>query len=185
MRRHHRRHEPDEMRPFRPAKQFFLVLLFWALTTGAAYLCSYVQFQDAVDTGKAKTGSFLNGTIYRLNTANYIIGAILFFLVFLALWYFLGRRPLRHIRRSTALCNVFCVLISLAGIFGVFWACLWADMMNIHLFDGVEQGYLEAGTLFGWPLFALIFVTVAVVMECKKAKKHPEEKHAGEKHAME
>jgi len=174
-RRRDRERRPEE-RPgeWSPWKLFFRVLLFWALAVGAAFLCSYVQFEDIVDTGKSAGGSsFLSGKLYRLNIANYIIGGILFVLVFTVLWYTFMRRPLRHIRRSPVQCIVACCIVTLAGVCGILYAAVMADMMHAGIFSKIEQEYLEALTLFGWPIFALIFTIAALIPAWRRAGRPP------------
>ena len=172
--RKERRRRPEEMPgDWNPWKLFFRVLVFWVLAVSAAYLCCYVQFEDITETGKAKQGGFLNGELYRLNLANYIIGALLFVLLFLVLWHFLMRRPLHHIRRSPAPCIVACCILTAAGIFGIFYATIMADMMSVGLFDGVEQEYLEALTLFGWPLLALIVTIATLIPAWRRTGRRP------------
>ena len=172
--RKERRRRPEEMPgDWNPWKLFFRVLVFWVLAVSAAYLCCYVQVEDITETGKAKQGGFLNGKLYRLNLANYIIGALLFVLLFLVLWHFLMRRPLRHIRRSSVPCIVACCIVTAAGIFGIFYATIMADMMSVGLFDGVEQEYLEALTLFGWPLLALIVTIATLIPAWRRTGRRP------------
>ncbi len=152
---------------------FFRVFMFWALASGVAFLCSYVQFEDVTETDKAKVGSFLNGTLYRFNTVNYIIGAAFFLLLFLVLWHFMMRRPLRHIRRSTAFCKLACAFLTLAGVLGILYAAVMSDMRAVGLFNGMESGWMEAATVFGWPLFALLYTIVSLVKAWRMSGKPP------------
>ena len=54
-------------------------------------------------------------------------------------------------------------MATLAGLFFVFGAAVYTDMDATGLFGGIEEEFLEALTIFGWALFALLFTLSGTV----------------------
>ncbi|MCR5467162.1 MAG: hypothetical protein K6F11_10055 [Lachnospiraceae bacterium] len=154
-----------EERPKRNSwRQFLIVTLFWALAAGLSFVCSEIQLSEIKDTGNATDGaSFLNGTLYSYDIVNYVIGAVLFFVLFSLLWFFIMRGRFFKIRRCHIMGQVGCILVTLAGLFFVFGATVYTDMNATGLFGGIEEEFLEALTIFGWALFALLFTLSGTV----------------------
>lgn len=154
-----------EERPKRNSwRQFLIVTLFWALAVGLSYVCGEIQVSEIQDTGKSTSGaSFLSGTLYSYNITNYIIGAVLFFGLFALLWFFIMRGRFPKVRRCHILGQVGCIMATLAGLFFVFGAAVYTDMDATGLFGGIEEEFLEALTIFGWALFALLFTLSGTV----------------------
>ncbi|MBO4399099.1 MAG: hypothetical protein J5795_03100 [Lachnospiraceae bacterium] len=175
MRKHPREHRehPMDMRPVRPLRFFFRVLVFWAAVACAAFFACKVQFEDMKETDTVREGGLFNGTYYDYNIVNYVIGAALFFFLFFLLWYYLMRRPIRRIAGMPTVCKVIWFVGLAAGTVGVFYATVWADLNSVHLFDGVRPKWLEPATLFGWPVIVLIFVAVKTAQAWRADRRPP------------
>ena len=110
----------EERRKNNSVRQFCIVTLFWLLAAGLSFVCSEIQVSEIRDTGESHTGSFLNGTLYSYNLINYIIGAVLFFVIFMLLWFFIMRGRFPKIRRCHIIGQVGCILITVCSPCGSF-----------------------------------------------------------------
>lgn len=153
-------------------KLCFIVFMFWVLAAGAAYIGSLIQLQDLKPTGVARVGAVFNGQYYDYEYFNYFLGAAVFLILFFLLWLLIMRGMFRPIRRSSKFVQFLCVVISLAGVVGIFVATLWTDMQHVALSDGIRQQVLEAFTLIGWSVIAFVRACVGGIMGIR------EEKHA-------
>ena len=161
----------EERRKNNSVRQFCIVTLFWLLAAGLSFVCSEIQVTEIRDTGESHTGSFLNGTLYSYNLTNYIIGAVLFFGIFMLLWFFIMRGRFPKIRRCHIIGQVGCILITVAGLFGIFAATVYTDMNATGIFSGIKEEFLEALTLIGWVLFAFLFTLAGTVGGFSREKK--------------
>ncbi|MBO4695852.1 MAG: hypothetical protein J5643_01070 [Lachnospiraceae bacterium] len=152
-------------------KLCFIVFMFWLLAVGAAFLGSLIQFQDLKPTGVVKSGSLFSGEYYDFEGLNYILGAAVFLILFGILWFLIMRGMFRPIRRSSKFVQFLCVVISLAGVVGIFFVTLWVDLQHLGLSDGIRHQVFEAFTLFGWSVVAFVRACVGGVMGIREEKR--------------
>ena len=152
----------------KPGKFIFMTFLFWILAIGAAWLGSMIQYDTIRQDGKGDGGStFLPTYHYSYELTAYIIGAVVFLVLFFLFWHLIMRGMFRPLRKQPKWCQFFCLLISIAGILGIFAVTIWVAFYNLGMTGKMREELLEAFTIFGWSVVALFRAIFGIRKDAK------------------
>ena len=155
------------------AKENFIILLksffLWLVVFGMSYVTATLQL-----IGKKKTGwdgsGFLPSTVYEVNMTMYLIGSVLFIILFFVLWHFFIFNNLEKLKEEHTGYKIFFFVLCAIGIFGIFVGMLLALIMENGLFSSLRPEWTEIGMLI-FPALALIILVADVLVHRDKITK--------------
>lgn len=178
MRKHEKRPPRERGERFantKGRKMVVIAFFFWVLVLGAAWLGSMIQYEDIQETGKSVVKTYTTGKEYTYSIMLYVFGAVVFLVLFFLFWRIFMSGMFRALRRASAFSQGIVLILCVAGICGIFIVTLFVEMNHIYLSDAMQEEWLEAFTLIGWPVVAFARVLYSAVrgLRVEKMEKRP------------
>ena len=131
----------------------------------------YVQFLGLKETGRY-SGVIFGGAIYSYNIFAYVSGLILFLDGLVVGYILLLRKFMMQFNEIKLFAKIAYFVIAVMFSAAVLFEGLMINLLKFGLAGSVDKEVLENITIFGWPVFVIVFMIVIFLKNQIDAKRN-------------